>query len=286
MKHTKTLATLFTAILVVTVFCGNYSFADFDARGIQEKFDDMNYDEHFLFHCTVDAQGDILTSAWDRENVDISAYSIPLGRSGSTDLSKTFFRSFCVEPGAPVDGTLIGTLSYEEKLITVGARAGETEWVTQTSEGNELTLGAAILYKEFAVDGRTSEGLRTAILVLMGVPGYTINSWADNVHLQYLYEISNQDKDVWTANYDPGQSNPGQYYDMVGDYGVFVLNVVSGDMGEDRLSNRQDFLYIAKMNTSTDVPEPASLLFWTLGGLGAAGTSWARKRRMKKLAAA
>ena len=34
------------------------------------------------------------------------------------------------------------------------------------------------------------------------------------------------------------------------------------------------------------VPEPATLLLWTLGGMGLAGTSWVRKRRMKKLATA
>ena len=32
------------------------------------------------------------------------------------------------------------------------------------------------------------------------------------------------------------------------------------------------------------VPEPASLLLWTLGGFGLVGSSWARNRRMKKLA--
>ena len=32
------------------------------------------------------------------------------------------------------------------------------------------------------------------------------------------------------------------------------------------------------------VPEPATLLLWTLGGMGLAGSSWVRKRQMKKLA--
>jgi hypothetical protein len=31
-----------------------------------------------------------------------------------------------------------------------------------------------------------------------------------------------------------------------------------------------------------DVPEPATMLLWTLGGFGMAGTSWIRKRRMMK----
>ena len=265
MKHTKTLAILFAAILVATVFCGNYSFADFDVKKIQEiQGTFVNGGNEFFFTYEENPQGDILTSAEGKEDVDITAYSLPLGRSGYDASQQAFFRTFCIEPDAPVEGTLVGTLNYEMK---------GTEWVTQTSEDNELTLGAAILYKEFAVDGRSADSLRQAILVLMGMD--TINSWSDNVHLQYLYE-KNQFTDVWTANYDPAQ-----YHELVGDYCVFVLDVVSAT---DR-SNRQDFLYIAKVNTSTDVPEPASLLFWTLGGLGAAGTSWARKRRMKKLSA-
>ena len=32
------------------------------------------------------------------------------------------------------------------------------------------------------------------------------------------------------------------------------------------------------------IPEPTTLLLWALGSIGFAGTSWARKRRMKKLA--
>ena len=269
MKHTKTLATLFAAILVAIVFCGNYSFADFDARNIQQGFDAMNSGDDFIFTFKADSQGgDILTSANGKDDVDITAYSSPLGRGGFDTLQQSYFRTFCVEPGASVkeNEVLIGTLNYELK---------GTEMVTQTSSGDELTLGAAILYKEFAVDGRSAASLREAILVLMGMN--SITNWANNAHLWYLYKI-NQDKDVWTANYDPAQ-----YHDMIGDYCVFIMDVVSAT---DRQGNRQDFLYIAKVNTNTDVPEPASLLLWTLGGLGAVSTSWARKRRLKKLAAA
>jgi len=60
----------------------------------------------------------------------------------------------------------------------------------------------------------------------------------------------------------------------------------------------EDFLYLAQKTDNPTppirpgdpgapgnpgVPEPATLLLWTLGTLGL-GTSWARKRQMKKLA--
>ena len=268
MTHTKTLATLFTAIFAATVFCGNFSFADFDARNIQENFDAMNSGDDFIFTFKADSQGgDILTSANGKDDVDVTAYNMQSGRSGFDSSQQSYFRTFCVEPGATVrEGeVLIGTLSYELK---------GSEMVTQTTEGNELTLGAAILYKEFAVGNRSAVGLRDAILVLMGIN--SSNNWGTNEHLAYLWGIAS-DSDVWTVNYDPAQ-----YHAMIGDYCVFIMDVVSATDRRDR----QDFLYIAKVNTSTDVPEPASILLWTLGGLGAVGTSWARKRRMKKSVAA
>ena len=278
MKHTKTLANLFAAMLVATVFCGNNLFADFDVRKIQDSF--VNGGKEFFFTYKEDSQGDILTSANGKDDVDIAAYNTQFGRSGSV-LEQTYFRTFCIEPDSPAvnkdneNEILVGTLNYVYD---------ESEWVTQTSSNVELSLGAAVLYKEFAVGTRSTgdslkESLREAILVLLSIR--TIRSWADNDHLAYLWSII-PDAGAWTVNYDPSKYNA-----LIGDYCVFVLNVVSSD---DTLSAkdqaRQDFLYIAKVNTSTDVPEPASLLLWTLGGIGVAAASWGRKRRMKKLAAA
>ena len=287
MKHSKTLATLFAAILVVTVFCGNYSFADLnDAITIQSAFGSINGGNGFTFKVAEDKQGDKLISVVGKTPVDVTAYNQQAGRSGlDIDSGQDFFRSFCVEPNASIDGVLVGTLSYEYDTT-------KAKWITKTSEGVSLVLGAAILYKEFALNemnGRSADTLREAILMLMSVQDYTISSWAQNEHLAYLYSISQHDGNsagVWTATYDPGQDS-GLYYDMLGDCRVFIMNALSeDDTLSDKLRERQDFLYIMQTRSDTDVPEPASILFWTLGGLGAAGTSWARKRRMKKLAAA
>ena len=77
------------------------------------------------------------------------------------------------------------------------------------------------------------------------------------------------------SSYDPGQS-----YDLMGDYSVFVMRTTSTD---GKIAS-QDFLILLEHEGSPDVPEPATLLLWTLGGLGVAGTSWARKRRLAKAA--
>jgi len=273
MKHTKTLATLFAAILVATVFCGNYSFADFDVSKILENFNNMNGNGvGFIFTFKEDSQGDKLTSKTDTANVNIDSYTAP-GSSGIDASGLSYFRSFCVEPRESVEGNLVGTLNYELKDTGKGE-----EWVTQTSRGDELTVGAAILYKEFAVGDRSADGLREAILTLMGM--ITDTDWLDNLHLREL--LSKGSKAEWMAHYDPGRYEDTR--GLMGDYCVFVMTVVSPDDSET--PDRQDFLYIAKVDTNTDVPEPASILLWTIGGLGVAGSSWVKKRRMKKLIAA
>lgn len=254
MKHSKLCGVLLATVLVV-VAISETSFADLNASEIQANFNSMNGGQGFRFTYV---SGVTLTTSAGYTNVDTSAYGSSMGGTNTSGLS--YFKTFCVEPSASVSGTLVGKLNYSGGL-------------TQTSAGFKLSLGAAMLYKEYAVDGsRTSTALQTAIQALMGIT--TVSNWATNTHLAYLLTVNN-DKSYWTQAYDPGQ-----YYGEIGNYSVFVMNVTTTSN-----LDRQDFLYIAKANgNGGDVPEPATLLLWTLGGLGVFGTSRARKRRMKQLA--
>jgi hypothetical protein len=87
------------------------------------------------------------------------------------------------------------------------------------------------------------------------------------------------------------------HYTEIGDYLVFVMDLMDAN---GRHINMGDYLYLVRKsdspdapirpdfpdigNGNNDVPEPASILLWALGGLGLACTSRARNRRMKKLA--
>lgn len=255
MKHSKTIGVLLATVLAVVAVSGT-SFADLNASEIVSDFNSMNSGQGFRFTY---ASGVTLTTTSGYTNVDTSAYTS--STSGTTS-GRTYFKTFCVEPSASTSGTLVGKLNY-------------SNGVSKTSAGYTLSLGAAVLYAEYATGTRYSSALQTAIQALMGIS--TVSNWASNSHLAYLLTI-NADKSYWTQAYDPGQ-----YYDLIGNYSVFVMNVTT-----TASQDRQDFLYIATAtgggNGGGDVPEPATLLLWTLGGLGLAGASRARKRRMMKLA--
>ena len=83
----------------------------------------------------------------------------------------------------------------------------------------------------------------------------------------------NDDPLYWTAHY-----NLLQNYDVMGDYLVFIMTVTDPNGGNTHF---EDFLYHAtKTDNPTpprrpddppgngDVPEPATVLLWTLGSLG------------------
>lgn len=254
MKNSNKTCGLILALTILAFGSGTV-YADLNAWDIYNDFNSLNGGQGYRF--TTSSDKDIngnaeftLVTEQGFNDVDTTAYVLPYG-------GVSFFKTFCVEPNASTAGDLVGKLNYDNGT-------------TATSQGFALTLGAAVLYKEYATGNRPTVSLETAIQTLMGIKYLT--NWAANPHLLYLLAI-NSNKSYWTQVYDPGQ-----YYDEIGDYSIFVMNVVTANNGD----NRQDFLYIAETNSGGDVPEPTTILLWSLGGMGLAGISRMRKRRLSK----
>ncbi len=259
MKH-KTLGISLATTLMMAA-ASVTAFADLDAASVVSSFNGMNgTGQGYRF--TYRADGSLVyVTAQDGgyARADTSAYV------GGT-YGSNYFTTFCVEPTVSITNPAMGKLNYN-------ASNGET----RNSSGVALTFGAAYLYKQYAtgaisVTSATSGAFTAALQVLMGTQ--TLTNWLGNTFLSGL-QAANSDKSYWTKIYDTRKE-----YSEIGQYSVFVMQVTNVNGGGDY----QDFLYIAKTSGgSSVVPEPASILLWSLGGLGLAG-SWARKRRMKKLA--
>ena len=293
MKHTKTWGAFLTALLAAVVFSGT-SFADFreDTQQIVNNFNNLNsgQDLNGIYFKYPDNDGSStvppvtkLTIPTNYDSVNLDAYA-----SGRGSTAGRYFNTFCVEPSneyglrdnnklsGKIGMVLVGTLSYN--------KVNDDQYFSATSENKKLSVGAALLYTMYAT-GQISPAdellFQRTILGLMGVtkPGtnyasqYVNGKWGTNEFLKAILAVSGENSAYLLSAYDPGIR-----YDYIGDYSVFVMNVTTQG-GKDS----QDFLIIQKHENS-DVPEPATLLLWTLGGLGVAGTSWARKRRLAKAA--
>ena len=277
MKHISKCKSLLMAAaitMVLGVALAGTAFADLSASDIVTSFNSLNSNKGWRFTTPFSSGEAIpkLTTASNYDDADTTAYDPRTG--GTTSNGASWFETFCLEPMAQVDITgMYAKLNYENNRTT-------------TSEGSILSLGSAYLYKMYATGtlagfnyaGESMDNNILDAIRRITVNGFVHNNWS-NPFLTALLNIKN-DKNYWLAAYDPGK-----YYGELGDYKVFVMNVTSID-GADR----QDYLYLASTATvtppptSNDVPEPATLLLWTLGGIGVAGTTWARKRKIKKLA--
>ena len=251
-------------VLMIFCLCG-ISFADFNAADYVTHFNSLNNGQGYRFTYGYDNEVQ-LTQVSGTDNFDLSAYDTSRS-TGRTD----YFRTFCNEPTQGVNNTYKGSLNYNT-----------TTGVTKNSLGYAVKLGTAVLYSQFAAgtlkdydyDGLLrsidSSYMTAALRATMGVT--IVNNWNSNKYLAQLLAI-NPDKSYWTSAY-----NPNQRYDEVGDYAVFALNVYSSTGG-----GQQDFFFVTSTNYSRgSVPEPATLLLWSISGISLAGASWRKYRSKKK----
>jgi len=211
------------------------------------------------------------------------------------------FLTFCVQPGQDVIFTsshYIAQLNYDGKYSSV---------VHRDQSQTHLTVGAAFLYKEFVLGnldhllssyGNDADAFGIAvggsIRFLMGYDNQRVawvvnngNQDLDNKILIWLLsrylELTGIPADTLTAS-DIGDIirylestyyEPDAFYDEIGYYSVFVMNV---EHSPGNLS--QNFIYLANMDDQPYVPEPATVLLWTLGTVGM--FCYSRKRSVKK----
>jgi hypothetical protein len=203
--------------------------------------------------------------------VDNSAYA-PSVRYGANG-----FVSICAEIYAGVEYSGTARLSYNELT-----------GVTKNDAGQSLSLGGALLYKMYATgefDSSTfnysnssqrqydAAGLWHVMNHLSFGSDLYGAGYMDYKFIDVLNAI-NPNMDYWKQTY-----NVNQRYDEIGDYAVFIMNLT----GQDRYYIANAYYETVTPPDPNDVPEPATLLLWTLGGLGVTGSSWMRKRNKKNL---
>jgi len=254
--HLPAIAMLAIATMAIAIASQRTVKADMNAQAIVDQFNRASGGTEMMF------------SYGFRDEANVSQY----GNYGFADTSGyaqgvtgggNFFRTFCVQPNIIARDHMEATLNYENGR-------------SSTTDGYHLTIGAAYLYSRFAagtLDGYdydnissrsgSSNELLSAIRDLMGI---STERWTSNEFLSRLLSITN-DRNFWTQAYDPNR-----YYDIIGNYSVFVMNNREIGTGNDG----QDFLYMAKTHSSSEVPEPATVLLW-----GLVGAFQAVKRRRK-----
>ena len=299
----------FLAILISLSFSGLAS-ADNSASAIVRAFNGLNGGKGFYFepihsvYHLLDTKdhtisGEIYALNWyeidnqrmsEFPNVDAYRADSPFKTTGVQQVEKKgkfetvkyeslYYSTFCIAPTTDIMMHAFGVakLSYVENTTEGGM-------MSITSEGRALTLGAATLYARFAngtldnyhydngtpadIEARSQDAvaLRDAIRYFMGVG--TIDTLTNKFYLDLIVE--NSTLTDWMVTYDPGK-----YYKEIGDFSVFVMNVWQGP------EPVQDLLYVAPSVSTPIVPEPATLLLWSIGAIGAAGVAY-RKRRFAK----
>ena len=232
---------------------------------------------------------------WGTQNDGGNAYRYFVARNGSDlpDLSayagyariENGFRAYCIDVHVqPTAQKGTATLNYNAAKGT-----------TYNASGDILTVGAAWLFAQYArgilpgydetdlYDGDSVDMFYDALTVLMsGTNKEKVDffSTSDNIFsvvMRDAGEVYGYTVADWISTYDMRDR-----YDGIGDFAVFVMSI-KGTNGK----GYQDFLYLAPADYGSGgggVPEPATLLLWTLGCMGLSSTSWVRKRRMTKLA--
>ena len=262
------------AAVFILIAAGASAFADLNAQAIVSAFNNLNptqpaAQQGYNFTYFAQAGGNSMQVTTGRDRANLTAYTSTFASDGNN-----YFRSFCVETLESIsNGTnYIGKLNLQAD--------GRTK---TTESGTYLSLGAAYLYKEFAtqlnplgagnMNATLITAMQDAIHMTMGLASWN----SSNTYIQRLM-AQNNSQSYWMQDYYTTRE-----YAEIGSYSVFVMNVttLSGAAAQDQI-------YIARASVVPPgvVPEPATMLLWSIGGMGLVGSSWARQRRMKKLAAA
>jgi len=303
MRHNRFLLCALSVVMLAV--SSTLSFAD--VSDIVTNFNSKNGGKGFLFRAVIDKSGSsgyfkdhspgVSTGEFRLYNegtasIDLSGYSGLTSYNGGANINASYFQTFCVDPGLEMSFGVenSGLLNYGGRNV-----APFGDGTTRTKMGARLNLGVAYLYKEFAAgtlrgyeytygDTRidTAVILQDTIWLLMGRQDKMVNSananWSTNDFLQELLRVNNSQSYWVNSIYDLNAT-----YGFMDDYKVFVMNVTTSmimQLSGDSTSLQQDVLYVIRDGGGNGVPEPASLLLWTLGSIGVAGVAY-RKRRMK-----
>ena len=283
-------------ILTVSLLVIFPAFVFADVGDIVSQFNSMNGNTGFAFNVNTTVPGAYMGSfstigAGELQLINaIPTNEIPnLSAYASVAAGSNWFRTFCVTPEQsmlPYDESKTGKLNYSNNrtLTTTAYNPDTFEQITPMP----LSFGAAYLYKQYAsgalsynYNGTTSDHMNDArdlqvmIWYLQGRTSVDGVNIADDIssNQYYIYLINSG---ISMAEAMAAYNLNSTYGGLMDDYKVFVMNT-KGLMRSGE-AVRQDVLYVVR-DGSNNVPEPASLLLWTLGSLGVAGVTY-RKRRM------
>ena len=262
----KTLKNLVLLTVALTAICSGALRAEYTASEIVAGF---NANGGWAFYSGGSVTERLFTTR-SGATPDLRAYSSILGSTG--------IYTMCVSGGLSAPGSGTATLNYN-------AATG----LTQNISGQFLSVGAAVLYQRYAAGtlssfnygvamntgtrSSDSNTLRTAIMVLnsMTTASALTFDWDSNKYLQYLLSIRDE-KGYWALDY-----NTNLRYTELGGFSVFMMDTGSGYQSQLYVS------YASHLGNfeNNDVPEPATLLLWTLGSAGAFGFNHYRKRNKK-----
>ena len=257
--------------------------ADIDPQLIVDHFAGVGVSEWWFTGNGSDAYETVLQRSNASGTVpNLSAYSSRT--TVSQGQGATGLYSFSLNPGAGTGSQGYAVLNYDASTGT-----------TNSLSGSALTVGAAWLYAQYAqaesgafhgifrYDASASTRredaglLRDAINLLLTANDVSEirNAAYGNKFLAAMLDV--RDADYWMRTYNVVQGDA-----TIGDLAVFVMNLTytNGSGGT------QDFLFVAEARYQgiNAVPEPASLLLWSFGAIGAFGFGCRRKRRIIALA--
>ena len=275
---------LIVSLATVALTCGQSIYADF-----VEDFNAMNGGKGFKFSYKLN-DVDPLYKESDLSRPEASIILTNLGDLGVDDPVLSVYKNNLATNGMYKTFCVFGKMAIAPGDYYWGKLSNAT-YDDNISNARKLSIGAAYLYKlyvtgEFGEFKPESEGgwwnysqrdIGLAIRYLIHGTG---------TRTQGVYELLNllrntqveidgvmQPKgvtDYWSTPYDPNAT-----YSFMDDYVVYILNVwnETGDRS-------QDFLFATQRQDHA--PEPATILLWTLGTIGAVGYARRRSRWNKQ----